>query len=128
MPSITIGPKIFAGSLIILFLLLGGVYFYQEISQFSATPTLVLASPLDNSVVKEDKVDFTGEVEAGSRVYLNGQGVEVSTNGSFNQKINLHQGVNELEVKAVNRFGTELVRKIKIRAEQDSEEEVAANF
>ncbi|HHX58306.1 MAG TPA: helix-turn-helix domain-containing protein [Candidatus Moranbacteria bacterium] len=117
LPTLTITPKITAGAISLILILLGGSYFYREISRFSATPYLVLTQPLGDVTVQADTLDMIGTSEQGSQVFLNGQPIAVNESGGFHETINLRQGINELEVKSINHFGNESTKKIKVAAE-----------
>ncbi|PIE00032.1 MAG: hypothetical protein CSA81_14170, partial [Acidobacteria bacterium] len=49
--------------------------------------------------------------------FLNGQPLAVNEAGEFQETVNLRQGLNDLEIKSINRFGNEAVRQIKVAAE-----------
>lgn len=119
LPTLTITPKITVVAVSLVLLLLGGGYFYREISRFSATPYLVLTQPLGDETIQSDTVNVAGMAEYGSQVFLNGQPIIINASGGFHETINLRQGINELEVKSINHFGNESVQRVKVAAEFD---------
>lgn len=130
MPLLILSPRLVLITAILALLGLGGVYFYREIDHFSQAPQLIVQEPVSNSQTDQDKVRVLGSVDKNSRVSINGQAVPVTEWGEFEQEVTLHNGMNELNVRAVNRFGNEIENKIivqsnfeEILAQQAQEEE-----
>ena len=76
-------------------------------------PTLSLAYP-DTFVVSEKTVTIEGKATPLSKVFINNQEGVVDLKGNFVFPFSLRKGVNELEIKARNRFGKEKVRVITV--------------
>lgn len=121
LPSLTITPSVFAVGTFILLVLAGFVYFYREVGKFSQEPRLVILQPLNNVSIEGNTVDIAGVTEKDSKITINQQPVFVNEKGEFKETISLQQGVNELEVKAINRFDNEASKKINISSEYDTE-------
>lgn len=115
-PSITITPKVFAVATFAIFIIAGITYFYKEIGKFSQEPRLVVVQPSNNLSVEGNSIDIVGISEKDTQVTINGQPVFVNESGEFKETISLQQGLNELEVKAVNKFDNEAKKKINVSA------------
>lgn len=72
--------------------------------QFAGSPTLVVDSPRNNSVVTQEQVEITGKTDPQATLSINGQVVTINENGSFEVKIPLQFGLNTLTVIATNKF------------------------
>jgi cytoskeletal protein RodZ len=121
LPSVTITPNVFAIGVFILLVLAGFVYFYQEVGKFSQEPRLVILQPTNNVSIEGNTVDIVGITEKDSKITINQQPVFVNEKGEFKETISLQQGVNELEIKSMNRFDNEAIKKINISSQYDSQ-------
>ena len=73
-----------------------------------------MENPVQDMEIFEQKFNVIGRTDYDSFVKINGQNITVDENGYFNKEINLSDGVNVLEIKAVNRLGkeTNLIRRL----------------
>lgn len=103
-PSITVTPKIFTG-LFFLALIVGVFfYFYHEVGKFSENPRLVILQPTNNISLDKSSVEVIGVTDKENKITINGQPVLVNDKGEFKEVIGLQNGVNQIEVKAINKF------------------------
>ena len=121
LPSITITPNVFAIGVFIFLVLAGFIYFYREIGKFSEEPRLVILQPTNNVSIDGNTIDIVGVTEKDSKITINQQPVFVNEKGEFKETISLQQGVNELEIKAINRFDNEATKKINISSQYDAQ-------
>lgn len=121
LPSLTITPNIFAIGIFILLVLAGFIYFYREVGKFSQEPRLVILQPTNNVSIEGNTVDIVGVTEKDSKITINQQPVFVNEKGEFKETISLQQGVNELEIKAINRFDNEATKKINVSSQYDAQ-------
>lgn len=121
LPYVTITPNVFAIGIFALLVLAGFVYFYREVGKFSEEPRLVILQPANNVSIDGNTVDITGVTESDSKITINQQPVFVNEKGEFKETISLQQGVNELEIRAVNRFENETIKKINISSSYDAQ-------
>ncbi len=71
-------------------------------------PNLNLSWPQEeNFTAGESKMEFSGSVSAGALLTLNGEAVYAEENGGFKKEVELLNGLNVFEIKAVSRFGKE---------------------
>ncbi len=121
LPVITITPRWVALFVSFLLIFVGVVYFYQEVSRFSKTPSLVITHPLDKTIINNSSVKVSGIAEKRSQILINEQPVAVNQAGEFYQTINLQPGLNQLEIKAINKFNRSITKKISLVVEDDHE-------
>ena len=97
------------GSLLILL----SVYLWYQFNFLIGPPTLVI-EPKSDLVTKDEILSVKGRTDSGIDLTINGESVYVASDGSFIKDIKLADGVNAIEVKAVNNFGksTKIVRQI----------------
>lgn len=125
MPSIVVTPNILAMFFFVLIVAVGIVYFYREVGKFSQEPRLVITHPSNNLSIESSSVDIVGISDKDSHVTINNQPVFVNDDGEFRENISLQKGVNELEVRSVNKFDNETVKKISISAKFETDIEMA---
>ncbi len=102
------------GTLVVLFF----AYLVFSYFQFAGSPTLVVNSPRNNTVVSQDQVEVTGKTDPEASLVINGQKVTVSENGSFDVKIPLQPGLNSLTITATNKFNRQTVVSRNLRLEK----------
>ena len=103
-PSITLTPKIFTG-LIFLVLIVGVFfYFYREVGKFSENPRLVILQPASDTSLDESSVEVIGVTDKENKISINGQPVFVNDKGEFKETLGLQNGVNQVVVRAMNKF------------------------
>jgi hypothetical protein len=89
-------------------------YLFSQYRDFTGSPTLEIYFPRDGTVSDSPTIDIVGKTDVDSTVYLNGQQLILSTDGSFATSFKLNEGLNSLGFLARNKFDkkTELVRTI----------------
>jgi glucodextranase-like protein len=70
-----------------------------------APPQLAITAPPEMFVSPLPKIDLRGRTDAGSRVKVNGQKIEVGPDGTFLFPLILKEGVNLVTIEAVNPAG-----------------------
>lgn len=81
------------------------------ISYTTDAPKLEVTEPTEGVVItqrKQSVIQVKGKVDPGNKVYLNGQFLFVSGDGSFTGSFQLQPGENTLTVKAVSQAGNEI--------------------
>lgn len=109
-------PQFFTISSIGALLIIFFAYLIFSYFQFAGTPSLILSSPNNNSVVKEDQIELIGKTDPEATLFINDQAVSVTENGSFDVKVPLQPGINSLTIKAVNKYKrqTTIIRNIRL--------------
>lgn len=121
LPTIVFTPKVFTGFLFAVLVILGGVYFYREVGEFSKAPRLVVLQPAENFSLEGSSVEVVGLTDKEGKIRINGQPVFVSDKGEFKETVSLQNGVNEIEIKAINRFSNEEVKKLNVSAKYETD-------
>ncbi|MCK4805911.1 MAG: helix-turn-helix domain-containing protein [Candidatus Pacebacteria bacterium] len=105
-----IGPKI------LKYLFWGFILFYfiYEASSFILPAKIILDSPDRDFTTNQAELLIIGKVIRGKRFFIKDQEVSFEENGSFNERIVLAPGINNIQFRAVNILGYEtvLVRQI----------------
>lgn len=82
----------------------------QTIVQDSEEPDLTIDSPSNEDTfygAGQRQVNITGTTDTDSQVYINDRFVTVSDDGSFSFTTTLSEGVNEFNIRAVDKAGNE---------------------
>ncbi len=87
--------------------LLSLAYLYFQVSSLTRPPKLEIFLPDDDGVVNSSLLQVRGKTEAGSVVYFNNQPIVADVHGEFRENLSLGPGLNQLVIKAVNKFGQE---------------------
>ncbi|MBI3558833.1 helix-turn-helix domain-containing protein [Candidatus Gottesmanbacteria bacterium] len=98
-PSLTFSTL----AVIVLIALFFGYLIYSYL-KFAGSPTLIINSPGNNSVVSQEQTEITGKTDPEAKLTINDQPVIINENGSFNITIPLQPGLNTLTVIATNKF------------------------
>ena len=93
-----------AGIVVFLLLTYAGLRFYQ----ISGTPLLTISSPKENMVVVgENSFSLAGNVSNSSELKINGEQVQVQSDGNWQKTVSLQQGPNTFEITAKKFLGRE---------------------
>jgi cytoskeletal protein RodZ len=125
-PMVTVTPKMFTIAASVFLIFAGVIYFYREIGKFSETPRLVIVQPSSDVSIDGSKIDIVGITDVDTKISINEQPVFVNEKGEFNETISLQQGVNQIVVKAFNRFGKDATKSYNISANYDMQEVLEA--
>ena len=101
-----------------------GLYLYFSIDSFVSSPWIVIDAPLHSSTVQEDKIIVKGKTRSNSRVFINEQQIFVSSDGVFENEINLTQGINVINVRSINKFDKESTEEITVNAIYEVQKEL----
>jgi len=97
-PKTIITPKRIRNSIIFLIIVACFVYLGFEIKKIISPPFLEIVSPQENVVIDKNSIDIYGKTESESTVTVNGQEVFITTEGNFNETIELTDGLNTIEI------------------------------
>ena len=104
----TITPRLFRVTSSVLFAVAFVVYLGFEVLSFARAPKLNLLYPDSKFIFEESNfLTLEGETSRDSRVFLNGEELLVSPDGSFRENIYLPEGTSVLRFKALSRQGKE---------------------
>jgi cytoskeletal protein RodZ len=101
--------------LIVLLFVMGFISYQYRSYVFS--PNLEITSPKEGSTVTSLNIIVTGKTSPDATLFINGQDVALSKDGSFSKEITFFPGETVINVKSENRFGrvTEVTRKIFVK-------------
>jgi len=102
--SFTLPLKTLGIILVVSFFILTCGYLFYQLNILISPPKLIILEPLDNVVADQATTVVKGQTELGVQLTINGQQTYINKDGSFEQEINLSQGLNLIKIKAVNRF------------------------
>lgn len=91
-------------------------YIGWQVRRFSSPPPIEIVTP-ESDVVDADNVTVRGRTSETAEIEINGQSINVDSDGYFMQKVGMKRGVNTIEIKAKNRIGRETVKVLKIFAD-----------
>jgi len=91
-------------------------YIGWQVRKFSSPPPVEILTP-NSDVTDKDNIVIRGQTSETAAVEVNGQKINVDSNGVFLQQVGLKRGVNTIEIKATNRIGKETVKVLKIFAD-----------
>lgn len=92
---------VFGGLIVFGFL----YYLYTQYSSFALAPVLIIDQPQDKVEITEDFLVAQGQTDKDAQLYINGQQVQLSDDGSFSVRIDgLQDGLNTLTFVAKNDF------------------------
>lgn len=106
----------FLAAIAIFFLITFSYLGYQYID-FITPPSLEVVKPEEGEVVTHPLLEVVGITEPEAVVKVNNQPVIVEEDGKYFTEIEIYEGTEEIEVKAISRSGKETVVRRKIKPE-----------
>ena len=97
----------------VLFLILLSAYLLYQFRFLIGPPNLAI-DPKEDMVIQQESLTVKGKTDSGVDLTINGENVYVASDGGFSKEVQLTNGINVIEVKAVNNFGksTKIFRQI----------------
>ncbi|OGM26039.1 hypothetical protein A3D00_02485 [Candidatus Woesebacteria bacterium RIFCSPHIGHO2_02_FULL_38_9] len=94
------------------------VYLAFQYIHFVKPPDLTLFNPREGQILNEGRVEVSGKTDPNALVKVNNQPALVNDDGIFTAEIDLLEGENTVEIKAISRSGKETMvsRKIKVES------------
>ena len=99
-----------------LFLITMAGYIGYQIYKFQKPPELTILQPQDEAFFQEEELIIKGKTQPRAIVEIDGKQIEVNSNGEFEHKYKLKEGVNTISIKAWKETNTKLENKISIKA------------
>lgn len=110
-----ISPKFVGVAVLILFLIVIIGYIGYQIYKFQKPPELIILQPQDQSSYQEEEILIKGQTQQGTIIEIDNKQIEVSSNGEFEHKYKLKEGVNTILIKAWKETNTKLENKISLK-------------
>jgi len=101
--KVLITPKLIGYTAMILSIISVVTYIAFQLVGFAGNPELKIISPNNNLTTDSDAIDLAGVTDADTFISVNEENIPVSGDGHFSTKLKLHQGVNMVKVKAINK-------------------------
>jgi transcriptional regulator with XRE-family HTH domain len=102
---------------IVIAILGAAVYLWFQFRTFTTEPLLVISEPNPNVVIGGRTVVLKGKTDRGAQVIINDKATLVSPEGTFQEEITLQRGINQVSVRAVNRFNKEKQETLQLEAQ-----------
>jgi len=111
-------PKLIKNTLIIAAVIICIGYLAICTKKIVSPPALSLISPGDNLVTSEHSIDIKGITEAEAEIVVNGELVLKNSDGYFEKKIYLKNGLNIISVTAQKKYSpkSSIVKKILVKS------------
>lgn len=84
-------------------------YLIFQYTKFVSPPDLIVNQPVENQIIKQNKVNVVGKTDSDAVITVNNQPVLTSGEGDFQVEIQITKETNEIIIKAVSRSGKESV-------------------
>ena len=112
--GLRITPGRFITFVVGVFIFVFLIYVGFQYQKLYIPPTLTITTPVQESIVKEKKLDILGTTNPDATLMVNGISVTVRSDGRFFTQITLEPGVNTITILATSRYGktTTVVRKV----------------
>ncbi|MCA9388478.1 helix-turn-helix domain-containing protein [Candidatus Berkelbacteria bacterium] len=92
-------------------------YIWFQVTSFAAAPPLDIVTPAQAIKVDVELVEVAGVTDPTASLKINNQPVVVDTEGHFRQQVKLSDGVNAIEISAMNKADKETTKVIQLLAE-----------
>jgi len=101
------------GVLIILVIFLG--FLLRQYLDYISSPKITVVFPPEGEIFSTNQVEFLGKTDKDASFYINGEIVNLSSEGEFRKNVALVEGENEVVLEAVNRRKqkTKVIRRVK---------------
>lgn len=98
-------PNLLRNLIVLLIVLIFFSYLVFSFSKINSSPDLQITYPPTDFLTSEKVIEVRGTVEEGAEIFINGKNILVGLDGSFSQKLNLKEGVNEVVFEAKKKYG-----------------------
>lgn len=120
-PKLVITPEFFFGGISFLLVAVVVIYFLRAAGSFSRPPVLEITSPRENETVEEGQILIRGRTSESSKLEINGQEVDLREEGEFETQAVLMGGMNEIRVRAENKFGKVTEKRLLVNYKTEGE-------
>ncbi|MEK7183918.1 MAG: hypothetical protein AAB701_00115 [Patescibacteria group bacterium] len=110
-------PGVLWGSLIGSFLVAVFGYMWFQVASFAAAPPLEVVTPGTAIRVTVEHVEVAGITDPTAEILINNQPVAVGPDGHFRQDVQLVDGMNTIEIAAVNKAEKQTLKTLQLMAE-----------
>jgi cytoskeletal protein RodZ len=119
-------PKKMVFALVLIFVFIGVFYLYREVGSFTDNPRLIILSPKSNEEIEGNSTLVEGITDRDAQIFINDQPILVNDDGKFKEIITLQGGVNNINVKSVNKFKKESSESLVVQSSYNNEEGIVS--
>ncbi len=121
-------PRQVISAVSIILILAGIFYLYTVLRSFVGAPFIIIKTPTEGMVSTENEINVEGSTDPDVSLNISGEDVIVGQDGDFRTQVFLKEGVNDIVLRATNRFNKTTERKISVQYSnpQPRQEEVVA--
>ena len=112
-----ITPGVLWGGVISVFLVGVLTYMWFQVASFAAAPPLDIVTPGSAIKVNVEQVEVAGTTDPSAQLTINNQPVAVDTEGHFRQEVQLVDGINTIEIAAVNKAEKQTLKTLQLMAD-----------
>lgn len=111
-------PKIFKNSLIALLVIICFTYLGFCLNSIFSPPELTIINPAEAQISTDKKqITIKGKTNSEAKIYINNKNILKDNSGSFEELVNLKEGLNTITITAEKKYGKESKLKRKIMVE-----------
>ncbi len=110
-------PGVLWGGVIGVFLVGILTYMWFQVASFAAAPPLDIVTPGSALKVSVEQVEVAGSTDPSAELTINNQPVAVDADGHFRQQVQLVEGMNTIEIAAVNKAEKQTLKTIQLMAD-----------
>lgn len=104
-------------SFLIIIITIGVIaYVWLQVKSFAAAPPLELKNPAQEIMVSIQNVNVEGQTDSTAELFINNQAVAIEPSGHFREEVQLVNGMNNIEIKAINKSGKKTIKTIQVLA------------
>lgn len=103
------GPRLTFASVVIIILIIVLGYLGLQYKNFNSPPKLIVVTPVENQIVKNNPLTINGSTDTDATVEVNSQPIVVEDDGKFTAQINVSENTKVVKVTAKSRSGKETV-------------------
>lgn len=100
-------------------------YIWAQVASFAAAPPLNVQTP-GEVIVSVEEINIAGQTDPTAKLTINEQPVVVDGTGHFSQSVRLIDGMNTLEISAINKAEKATTKTIQLLADIPAESTVSA--
>lgn len=114
---VLVTPGVLWGGVIGSFLVAVLGYMWFQVASFAAAPPLEVVTPGSAVRVSVEHVEVAGITDPRAEILINNQPVAVDPDGHFRQDVQLVEGMNTIEIAAVNKAEKQTLKTLQLMAE-----------
>ncbi len=107
-------PKIVRNLLLIFIIIIFFSYLSFYLLKAREMPELLIYEPQNNISIEDNVIKISGKTDPNANLTINGKTILLESNGYFSTKIDLKQGVNQINIVSQKKYSQENIREKQI--------------